>query len=124
MRLRIEYSHHFEHSGQSLVVYIDPKALSDTVHVVFTTFRFLLQILSHHFICNNYMYLCFSPCFCIECCVNGCLSEAPPPVQEADLLLLVGTNPRFEAPLINARIRKRYVLCSRVTLQFDDPYQI
>lgn len=28
-------------------------------------------------------------------------------VEEADVVLLVGTNPRFEAPLFNARIRKR-----------------
>ncbi len=28
-------------------------------------------------------------------------------IEEADLLLLVGTNPRYEAPLVNARIRKR-----------------
>lgn len=28
-------------------------------------------------------------------------------IEEADLLLLVGTNPRYEAPLFNARIRKR-----------------
>lgn len=28
-------------------------------------------------------------------------------IEECDLLLLVGTNPRFEAPLFNARIRKR-----------------
>jgi len=28
-------------------------------------------------------------------------------VEEADLLLLVGTNPRFEAPMYNTRIRKR-----------------
>ncbi|WCL52589.1 NADH-quinone oxidoreductase subunit NuoG [Gimibacter soli] len=27
-------------------------------------------------------------------------------IEEADFLLLVGTNPRFEAPLVNARIRK------------------
>ena len=31
-------------------------------------------------------------------------------IQEADLLLLVGTNPRYEAPLVNTRIRKRYLL--------------
>ncbi|XP_064401362.1 NADH-ubiquinone oxidoreductase 75 kDa subunit, mitochondrial-like [Halichondria panicea] len=30
-------------------------------------------------------------------------------IEEADLLLLVGTNPRFEAPLINARIRKSFI---------------
>lgn len=29
--------------------------------------------------------------------------------EEADLILLVGTNPRFEAPLFNARIRKGYI---------------
>lgn len=30
-------------------------------------------------------------------------------VEEADVLLLVGTNPRFEAPLFNARIRKCFI---------------
>ena len=30
-------------------------------------------------------------------------------VEEADTCLLVGTNPRWEAPLINARLRKRYL---------------
>ncbi|KAI5754804.1 hypothetical protein M8J77_011638 [Diaphorina citri] len=29
--------------------------------------------------------------------------------EEADLILLIGTNPRFEAPLFNARIRKGYL---------------
>lgn len=30
-------------------------------------------------------------------------------IEEADLVLLVGTNPRFEAPLFNTRIRKSYI---------------
>ncbi|XP_013916436.1 PREDICTED: NADH-ubiquinone oxidoreductase 75 kDa subunit, mitochondrial [Thamnophis sirtalis] len=30
-------------------------------------------------------------------------------IEEADFLLLVGTNPRFEAPLFNARIRKSWL---------------
>ena len=30
-------------------------------------------------------------------------------IEEADLVLLIGTNPRFEAPLINTRLRKAYV---------------
>ncbi|MEM7223993.1 MAG: NADH-quinone oxidoreductase subunit NuoG [Pseudomonadota bacterium] len=30
-------------------------------------------------------------------------------IEEADAILLVGTNPRWEAPLINARIRKRFL---------------
>ncbi len=29
-------------------------------------------------------------------------------IEDADALLLIGTNPRWEAPIINARIRKRY----------------
>lgn len=33
-------------------------------------------------------------------------------IEECDLLLLVGTNPRYEAPLFNARIRKRYTRTS------------
>src|SRR5438128_6904762 len=30
-------------------------------------------------------------------------------IEEADACLLIGTNPRWEAPLINARLRKRYL---------------
>lgn len=30
-------------------------------------------------------------------------------IEEADLILLVGTNPRFEAPLLNTRIRKSWI---------------
>ena len=31
-------------------------------------------------------------------------------IEKADLCLLIGTNPRVEAPIINARIRKRYLM--------------
>jgi NADH dehydrogenase (ubiquinone) Fe-S protein 1 len=27
-------------------------------------------------------------------------------IEQADLILLIGTNPRYEAPVLNARIRK------------------
>lgn len=30
-------------------------------------------------------------------------------VEEADVVLLIGTNPRLEAPLLNTRLRKAYV---------------
>lgn len=30
-------------------------------------------------------------------------------VEDADLVLLIGTNPRYEAPLFNARIRKAWI---------------
>uniref|UniRef100_A0A8C8JN14 Uncharacterized protein n=1 Tax=Oncorhynchus tshawytscha TaxID=74940 RepID=A0A8C8JN14_ONCTS len=36
--------------------------------------------------------------------LNSCIAG----IEEADWLLLVGTNPHYEAPLFNARIRKRY----------------
>ena len=39
-------------------------------------------------------------------------------VEETDVVLLVGTNPRFEAPLFNARIRKRLVIIFRVLKTF------
>lgn len=29
--------------------------------------------------------------------------------EEADVVLLVGTNPRFEAPLLNSRLRKGFI---------------
>ena len=31
-------------------------------------------------------------------------------IEDADALLLIGTNPRWEAPVLNARIRKRYLM--------------
>ncbi len=31
-------------------------------------------------------------------------------IEDADLCLLVGANPRWEAPLVNARLRKRYLM--------------
>ncbi len=30
-------------------------------------------------------------------------------IDQADVVLLIGTNPRFEAPIVNARLRKRYL---------------
>ena len=36
---------------------------------------------------------------------NTCIAG----IEEADALLLIGTNPRREAPVLNARIRKRWL---------------
>lgn len=38
-----------------------------------------------------------------------CMVLQFPGIEEADWILLIGTNPRFEAPLVNARIRKSYI---------------
>ena len=51
-------------------------------------------------------------------------------VEDADLVLLVGTNPRYEAPLLNTRLRKCYVhneldvavVGSNVNLTYDYDY--
>ncbi|KAJ3306487.1 hypothetical protein HDV03_005097 [Kappamyces sp. JEL0829] len=40
---------------------------------------------------------------------NYVLNRTIPGVEEADVLLLIGTNPRHEAPIINTRIRKAYL---------------
>nr|XP_054768057.1 NADH-ubiquinone oxidoreductase 75 kDa subunit, mitochondrial-like [Lytechinus pictus] len=40
---------------------------------------------------------------------NYLLNTSIAGVEEADLILLVGTNPRYEAPLFNARIRKSWI---------------
>ncbi|PIK41596.1 putative NADH-ubiquinone oxidoreductase 75 kDa subunit, mitochondrial isoform X2 [Apostichopus japonicus] len=40
---------------------------------------------------------------------NYLLNTSISGVEEADLVLLVGTNPRFEAPLFNARLRKNWI---------------
>ncbi|WP_207478841.1 NADH-quinone oxidoreductase subunit NuoG [Arenibaculum pallidiluteum] len=34
-------------------------------------------------------------------------------IDQADAILLIGTNPRWEAPIVNARIRKRYLAAGR-----------
>lgn len=40
---------------------------------------------------------------------NYLLNSSIAAVEEADLVLLIGTNPRYEAPLLNTRLRKGYV---------------
>ena len=39
----------------------------------------------------------------------GCSTPPSPGIEQADALLLVGTNPRLEAPVLNARIRKNWL---------------
>ncbi len=49
-------------------------------------------------------------------------------IEEADLCLLIGTNPRWEAPLINARLRKRWrrggFQVARIGASFDLTYPV
>jgi NADH-quinone oxidoreductase subunit G len=50
-------------------------------------------------------------------------------IEEADLILLIGTNPRFEATMLNARIRKAYLNNNTKIISLNDigeltyPYQ-
>lgn len=48
------------------------------------------------------------------------------PAEEADLVLLIGTNPRLEAPLLNSRIRKGYIHKETEVIGFNTiaPYKV
>ncbi len=41
-------------------------------------------------------------------------------IEEADLIILIGTNPRFEATMINARIRKAYLSNNTKIISLND----
>lgn len=51
------------------------------------------------------MYLCRT-----DLRSNYLLNTGLAAIEEADLVLFIGTNPRFEAPLLNTRVRKRSVV--------------
>jgi len=61
---------------------------------------------------------------------NYLLNSTISGIEDAEHVLLVGTNPRFEAPLLNARLRKSYIhndldvslIGSEVDLTFDYEY--
>lgn len=40
---------------------------------------------------------------------NYLLNNTIAGIEEADVVLLIGTNPRYEAPLVNTRLRKGYI---------------
>ena len=41
-------------------------------------------------------------------------------IEESDLIILVGSNPRYEATMVNARIRKAYLKNNVEILSFSD----
>jgi NADH-quinone oxidoreductase subunit G len=45
-------------------------------------------------------------------------------IEEADFILLVGTNPRLEAPLVNTRIRKRYLAGGLTIANLGNPHDL
>ena len=51
-------------------------------------------------------------------------------IDESDLILLIGTNPRYEATILNARIRKSYLTNNTKIISLNDigdhtyPYQV
>jgi NADH dehydrogenase (ubiquinone) Fe-S protein 1 len=52
---------------------------------------------------------------------NYLLNSRIPGVEEADLILLVGTNPRHEAPVLNTRIRKAFLQGTDIALVGEKP---
>jgi NADH dehydrogenase (ubiquinone) Fe-S protein 1 len=45
-------------------------------------------------------------------------------VEDADLLLLIGTNPKIESPVFNARIRKAVIKNNLSVGLIGSPYQL
>ena len=45
-------------------------------------------------------------------------------IEQADFCLLIGTNPRWEAPLINARIRKNYLRTGLSVARIGSPHDL
>lgn len=72
----------------------------------------------------DYLYYCF------DFRPNYLLNDKLTSVENADVVLLVGTNPRYEAPVFNARIRKSFLhtevevglIGSQVDLTYDYEY--
>ncbi|XP_031364523.1 NADH-ubiquinone oxidoreductase 75 kDa subunit, mitochondrial isoform X1 [Apis dorsata] len=48
---------------------------------------------------------------------NYLLNNTIAAVEDADVVLLIGTNPRYEAPLVNTRIRKGYIHGEQIIAQ-------
>ena len=53
----------------------------------------------------NYPFLFYST----DLRSNYLLNTSIAGIEEADVVLLIGTNPRFEAPLFNTRLRKSWI---------------
>jgi len=53
--------------------------------------------------------------FSIDFRSNYLMNDKIAGVEEADFVLIIGTNPRYEAPILNARIRKRFQISYKNT---------
>jgi len=71
---------------------------------------------------NSYVNLNNRKNYIFNSSING--------IEESDLIILLGTNPRFEATMLNARIRKTYLSGGTKIYSFNDlgdltyPYQV
>jgi NADH dehydrogenase/NADH:ubiquinone oxidoreductase subunit G len=59
---------------------------------------------------NRLIQPCLASLFRIDLRSNYLFNGTIAGIEQADLVLLIGTNPRYEAPVLNARIRKSYVV--------------
>jgi len=48
--------------------------------------------------------------------VNYLFNDKIATIEESDLILLIGTNPRYEAPVLNARIRKAFLYSEKIDI--------
>ncbi|TGZ72876.1 hypothetical protein CRM22_001826 [Opisthorchis felineus] len=70
-----------------------------------TTLKDLLNRLNSELCCTEESF----PSDSVDLRSNYLFNSHIAGIEEADLVLLVGTNPRFEAPLLNARLRKCWI---------------
>lgn len=62
--------------------------------------------------------------FNIDLRTNYILNATIEQVEETDLVLLIGTNPRIEAPLLNTRIRKNYLSNNIIVASIGNPVDL
>ena len=60
--------------------------------------------------CLNFVALSLISYFRTDLRSNYLFNGTIAGIEQADLVILIGTNPRYEAPVLNARIRKSYVM--------------
>jgi predicted molibdopterin-dependent oxidoreductase YjgC len=74
--------------------------------------------------------MCTCYCICVDCTFCVCAADIRSTyvanttvagIEQADVILLVGTNPRVESPVYNARIRKSWYDGAQVRVQLTRP---
>ncbi|VEL07756.1 unnamed protein product [Protopolystoma xenopodis] len=85
-----------------------------------TALRDLVHLFDSELICTEEKF----PANSTDLRANYLFSGLIAGIDSADLVLLIGTNPRFEAPLLNARLRKAWVHNDLEIAMVGDPVDL